>query len=102
MIVLTLLDEGSVADVAGSKENHFVDCGSVGEDILHGSPRWILVKRDSMFLKKFTVSEEWIYVKPYLLLRVGLRLNTFCREAEGSGLSRYLISMEKNSRCYSS
>lgn len=55
VIDLILTAAGVVAVVTGSTKRQIfysrrLGYGSVGEGLLHGSPWWILVKRDSMVL----------------------------------------------------
>jgi len=70
-----------------------LDGGSVGERFLYGSPHQIPMKRADHGFKAFIVMAESGCVKPYPLLRVGLRLNTFCRE-ECLGRKAYWLSLQ--------
>lgn len=56
MIVFSLVEAGLVLVVAGSRERPSIgelSCSTVGEDLLHGSPRWVLMKETVHGSKQF-------------------------------------------------
>jgi hypothetical protein len=80
-----LAEAGLVEVVARSAERPSlgVGYGSEGKGLLHGSPLWFLMKKRQSIVPNSLLAvhgRKWIYNVPYSLLRVGLRLNTFCRE----------------------